>query len=209
MAALSTLAIAGLTATAVGAGYSAYSQNQAGKAAEALNNYNAGVTQQAANYNADLLLQTSEYNAALAEMEASQGVAEGLGQAAAVRASGRRILASQRAKVAASGVAVGTGSPLAVEVAQAGNLELRALEVERQTGNAAARLRHEADQERSQGKASAAYERWYGGQRSALDIMEGASARRAGRNNAFATLLQGAGSAATGYANIKGYKGVS
>lgn len=197
--ATTTLIIAGLAATAVGTGVSAYSQAQAGKAQQGLSNYNASVTEQAAEYNAAAAEQTAAYNANLARLEAKTASAEGLAAAGIIRGQNRRVQATQRARMAASGVVVGTSSPLAVEVAQAGIMEMRAANAERQAVNRASVLTTQAETEIARGKAAAGYERWAGRSQAEIDRMGGNAARRAGNLNATATLLQGAGRAASGY----------
>lgn len=146
------LLITGLVASLAGTGVSAYSAIQAGKAQQSLNNYNAALSDQSA-------------------MDAAR---DSRIKANAQRAQAEKIKARQRALYAKAGVVSATGTPLLVQVAQAGELEMAALEQE-QAGNAeAARLRSQA----------------------VLDRMSGSAARRAGNLNATATILQGVGSAA-------------
>jgi hypothetical protein len=199
--ATSTLIIGAIVAA--GAGVSAYSANQAGKAQQSLSNYNASITEEAGAYNAAAAEQTAAYNASLSRLEARTAVVEGLAQAGAIRQQNTRIQATQRARMAASGVTVGSGSPLVVEVAQAGYLEMRALEAQRQASNRAGLLEHAATVEEARGKAAAGYEIWQSRSQASLDRMSGSAARSAGRLNATATLLQGAGSAAAVYKGIK------
>lgn len=156
------LLVASLVATAVGTGVSAYAANQAGKAQQSLNNYNAALSDQSA-------------------MDAAR---DSRIKANAQRAQAEKIKARQRALYAKAGVVSATGTPLMVQVAQAGELEMAALEQE-QAGNAeAARLRSQA----------------------VLDRMSGSAARRAGNLNATATILQGIGSAASIGMSYKGAK---
>jgi len=158
--ATTTLLVASLAATAVGAGISAYSSYQAGKAQQSLNNYNAAVNDQAA-------------------LDASRDARI---KANAQRAQAEAIKGRQRALYAKAGVVSATGTPLLVQVAQAGELEMAALEQEQAGNSEAARLRQQA----------------------VLDRMSGKIARKAGGLNATATILQGVGSMAqTGLA----YKG--
>ncbi len=146
-----TLLIAALSATAVGTGVSAYNQYQAGKAQQKLNNYNAALNDQAA-------------------LDAQRDARI---KANAQRAQGERIKSRQRALYAKAGVVGATGTPLLVQVAQAGELEMAALEQEQAGNSEAARLRSQA----------------------VLDRMSGKIARRAGNLGAAATILQGVSSA--------------
>lgn len=217
-AAATGAAVVGTTAAVAGAGYSAYSSHQQGKAQQALSNYNASVTTSAADYNANAILAASElnagrieqdaaYNALLAKQEAGNTVRDGLAQALGVRTQGRALQGTQRARRAASGVVVGTGSSLAVDVAQAGIIEQHALNIERSAQNRANLLEHAglvelvgatdtAAIERWQGRTEATNTRWGGNAQASLDRLQGTAARRAGQRNAAATILQGAGSAA-------------
>ena len=161
--ATSTLLIAALATTAVGTGISAYSSYQAGKANQALNNYNAAVNDQAA----------------------ADAVRDGKILANQQRQKNEAIKARQRTLYAKAGVVTATGSPLLVQVAQAGELELGALETQQQANAQAVRLRQQAQ----------------------LDRMAGKAARTAGNLNAAATVLQGAGSMASMGMNYQLYKG--
>lgn len=149
----STLLVTALAATAVGTGVSAYSQYQAGKSQQALNNYNAKLNEQAA-------------------LDASRDARI---KANAQRAQAEAIKGRQRALYAKAGVVSATGTPLLVQVAQAGELEMAALEQEQAGNSEAARLRSQA----------------------VLDRMSGKIARRSGNLGAAATILQGVGSAAS------------
>lgn len=161
--ATSTLLIASLVATTVGTGVVAYNQYQQGKAARALGNYNAQVSEQAA-------------------LDAAR---DGRAAANAQRAKNEAIKARQRALFAKAGVNLSSGSPLMLQVAQAGELELAALETEQQAESNAAKLRTQA----------------------VLDRMGANSAYRAGLIGASGTILQGVGTA-TNTALIGRYKGV-
>lgn len=136
-----------------GAGYAAYNSYQQGKATQSLNNYNAAVSDSAA--------KTAE--------------SEARAKANAQRAQAQRIKARQRALYARAGVNVNTGTPLVVQTAQAGELEMSALEIQQQGNVEAARQRNQA----------------------VLDRMAGKSAYKAGATNAGATILQGISSAAS------------
>jgi hypothetical protein len=221
MAALSSLLVAGLAASAVGAGVSAYGQYQAGKSQQALNNYNASLTEQTAGFNADRILENAELNsalalkvgeanAAIAENNAKTAIADSIAAAHGMRYTNKAMLGANRARVGASGVVVGTGSPLLAEVANAGRLEMRALEAERLGAIRAANLNHAAALERwesgesskeelRRGKIEADMTRYGARQQATLDRMAGKSAARAGRFGAASTILQGAGNAAMGY----------
>lgn len=158
-----TLLIASILTTAVGTGVAAYGQYQTGKATQALNNYNAQVNEQAA-------LDAQNQGRVLANEQ---------------RRKNQSIQARQRALYAKAGVVSATGSPLLVQVQQAGELELGALEVEQQANTQAARLRQEA----------------------VLDRMSGKIARRSGNIGATASILQGASSIANTGVNYAMYRG--
>lgn len=216
----------GLILMAASAAYSAYSSNKAGKSAGAIGDYNAAVTLGAANANADSILQTSElnagvleqtaaYNAGLTKMEGRATVTESLAQALGLREQGRQLQGTQRARRAASGVVVGTGSSLVVDVAQAGILEKRALDAERLGMNRGNLLEHQALVEMLRGKDAAAIERWKGKsesdltrwegqQQAALDRMGASAARSAGKRQAVGTILSTAGSVYAGYSALGG-----
>lgn len=142
------------------AGYSAYTQYQGGKAAQRLNEYNA---------------KQEEINAAAATRDA--GVS-----ANAERVRNRQVMGKIRTAYGASGVAGDTGSPLLTQLNAAANLEMGALETERQGGITASRHLQQAE----------------------LDRMAGKTARYTGGLNATATILQGVSNAAGSYANYKG-----
>lgn len=163
MAAVSSLILASTALAAVGAGVSAYGSIQQGKAQKAINDQNAAVNDQAA-------LDRARDGRILANSQ---------------RDKNRSIQAKMRALYAKGGVSTSVGSPLVVQVQQAGELELGALEAE-QTANAqASQLRQQA----------------------VLDRMAGKAARRAGNFNAAGTILSGAGAAVKGFADYKAYKG--
>lgn len=159
-----TLLITAIAATVIGTGISAYSSYQAGKAQQSLNNYNAAVNDQAA-------LDAARDGKILANQQ---------------RQKNEAIKARQRALYAKAGVVTATGSPLMVQVAQAGELEMGALESEQQANVKAAQLRQQAQ----------------------LDRMAGKIARTSGTLNAAATVLQGAGQAANTGMNYQLYRGV-
>lgn len=216
--------ITAVTLTAIGTGISAYSSVQAGKASQALNNYNASVTQQGANYNADLtlatadanaarVLQTADFNASVDSANATQALRDSNADAGLIRFNNRRVLASDRARIAASGVVGSSGSPLIAEVSQAGTLELRASQAEHAGQRRAQALMQEglagqwqASEQAKVMKWQALNEanmtRWSGQSQATLDTMQGSAAARAGYLNAASTLLNGAGKAASGYGGI-------
>jgi hypothetical protein len=168
--ATSTLLIASLAATAVGTGISAYSQYQAGKAQQKLNEYNA---------------QMSDYNAKVQEQAALDRSRDARIAANAQRAQSLKLMARQRALWAKAGVVGSSGTPLLVQAEQAAQLEMGALETER-TGNIeAGRMRQQAVLDRMQATSSR---------------MAGKYARSAANLNAAGTILQGAGSVAGGAA---------
>ena len=157
-----TALVIALAATAIGTGVSAYSQYQAGKAQQALNNRNAEISDQAA--------LDAERDSRFAANEQ--------------RKKGEALKARQRALYAKAGVVAATGSPLLVQVEQAGELELTALDIERGGSITAAQQRNQA----------------------VLDRMAGRSARTTANLNTAGTILQGIGSSAGTYANYRSVK---
>lgn len=151
-------AITSLVITLAAGGYSAYTSYQNGKSQQALNNYNAMLEEQ---------------NAATQARDAAI-------QANQTRRQNQRVLASQRAAMAANGVVGDTGSPLLEQANQAGYLEMGALEVERQGNIASAQSRQQA----------------------VLDRARGSLAARAGEMEAVGTVL------ATGSKATSQYKGI-
>lgn len=207
-----------------GTGVKAYSEVQAGKASQAISNYNADVTQQAADYNADLttataaanaakIQQAADYNATLAGQNAGVALKDSAIMANLQRVNNQRLMGSQRARIAASGVVGDTGSPLLVQAAQAGFLEMRALETERQGALMATNIANQSSMDswkageeisltKWQAAEQAKMERWSGQSQATLDRMQGSAARRAGNLNAFGTILSGAGKAVGSYYGI-------
>lgn len=101
----------------------------------------------------------------------------------AEREQNQKILAQQEAQFAAAGVVTNSGSPLVVETKQAALLERKALNT---------------DYEGAIAYRTGEGQTWN-------DEAGAAAAKSAGDLNATATLLQGAGSAASGYGKAKGY----
>lgn len=130
--ATSTALIAGMALTAVGTGVSVYSQYQAGKANQRLNNLNAQMSQQAA-----------------ADRERDGRILANI-----QRAQNQRLLAKNRALRAKAGVINGTGTPLLVEAQQAMQLEMGAIDVERTSSLEAGKYRQDAVLSRMAGKAA-------------------------------------------------------
>lgn len=153
--ATSTALLIAAGATLVGGGVAAYSSYQSGQATKRLMNYNAE----------------------LANQDAMVRERDGRILANAQRLQNQRLLARQRALYAKGGVDM-TGTPLLVQAEQAGQLEMAALEVERQGSIEAGRFRQQA----------------------VLDRMQGKAAARAGSLNAVGTILQGSGQAFGYYA---------
>lgn len=162
--ATSTALLIAAGASVVGAGVSAYSAAQQGKAQQSLNNYNAAVNDQAA-------LDAQRDSRIKANVQ---------------RAQAQAIKARQRALYAKAGVVSATGTPLLVQVEQAGELEMAALEEETAGNTQAARLRTQA----------------------VLDRMAGKAARTGGNLSAAATILQGTAQAAGYGAQYAKYKGI-
>lgn len=203
--------ITAVALSAVGTGISAWSAVDAGKAAQGLGNYNAATGQQAADYNADLgittadanasrILAAADFNATVDAQNAHTARRDSLADAGNVRFNNRRVMASQRAKMAAGGVVGDAGSPLMVQTAQAGLLEMRAMEAELSGQRRATQFEQagatelwqageQAKVTRWQAGEEAKMTRWAGGRQAALDVMQGASAKRAGYLNATASLV--------------------
>lgn len=137
------------------AGYSAYAQNQAGKQQQKL-----------ANRNADNL-----------DAAATDAVARGEEDALSIRTRGRGIRGAQRAKLAGSGVDVGSGT--AVDLQN---------ETTAMTQQDEAKIRKNAFREAWGIRTQASYGR-----------EAGSYARQAGTNNAIGTVLGGGGEAYRGY----------
>lgn len=245
---LETLALVAIGASAAGAGVSAYSQYQAGKAQQGLSNYNAAVTQQAADYNADVITKTADYNAELTtstadanaarigktadynarvnELNAHTQLIDAATLANIQRLNTAHLLATQRARYGSSGVVGGTGSPLMVEVAQAGYAEMAALQTEHAGISRSQALMQEGGLTRWQGESDAAtlkaqalndsnamrwqainqanQTRFAGGNQATLDVMGGNAARTAGGLGATGTILQGAGRGVSQYYGFGG-----
>lgn len=145
--------------TAIGATVAAVGTVQNGKAQQAL-----------ANYNADQEKINAEAASRDANIRANQ-----------IRARNKQIEAKQRAAFGASGVAIETGSPLITEMETHANLEMAALNAEREGGIEASKLLQQGE----------------------LDKIEGANARRGSLYAAGGTLLTGYGSAAGSYGRSK------
>lgn len=127
-----TLMYIAIGASVAGAGVSAYSSYQSGKANQRIN----------------------EYNARVAEQAALDKERDGKIIANATRANNERIQSRQRALFAKSGVVGGTGSPLMVMAEQAAQLEMGALDAERTASNESSSLRTQAVLDRMAGKAA-------------------------------------------------------
>lgn len=121
-----------VVSTVAAAGYSAYAQNQAGKAQQRMANYNA----------------------ALAEQEASTRERDSRIQANAQRVQNERLLARQRALYAKAGVSMSTGTPLMVQADQAAELERGAVDIERTGSVEAGRFRQQAALDRMSGRVA-------------------------------------------------------
>lgn len=184
MAALSTLAIASLAATAVGTGVSIYGQAQQAKTAKAVGNYNAALADQ----NAQQTAEASEYNAKLLEVDAVQAELDGRENVRRIRQENKRYASTQRARFAASGVTE-EGSPLEAMAETAKLLEMDALEVNRKAQIEATRLRAGARETRRTGLFQAGQYRAQGG----FDRAYGSAQASAARIGMATTLLAGAG----------------
>ena len=175
MAALTTLAIASLAASAVGTGVAIYGQQQAAKTAASVGDYNAKISKMTGDYNAAVSEQnakqvadTSEYNAQVLESQALQTEMDARENIRRKRIENARYASTQRARFAASGVTE-EGSPLEAMAETAALLEMDAQEVNRQAQINASRIRAGAAEERRQGlfqagqyKQQAGFDRFYG-----------------------------------------------
>lgn len=209
MAALTTLAIASLAASAVGTGVSMYGQRQAAKTAASVGDYNAKISQMTGDYNAAVSEQnakqvadTSEYNAKVLEAQALQGEMDSRENIRRKRLENARYQSTQRSRFAASGV-TDEGSPLIVMAETAALLEMDAQEVNRQAQINAARIRAGAAEERRQGdfqagqyRQQAGFDRFYGAAGAAKSVREGQAQSSAYKIGSIGTLLSGAGNIA-------------
>lgn len=157
---MSGFAIGAAVVAVIGASISAYSAYEQGQSQKALARYNAA--------------QQDAQNQALLQQSAAKSLAE--------REQNQKILASQEAAYAASGVVTNSGSPLTVETKQAAYLERKALNTDYE-GALANR---------------------YGQSQTRTDDFEATAASKAGTLNASATLLSGAGNAASSYYSMGG-----
>jgi hypothetical protein len=95
-------------------------------------NRNADATTAVAKANADATRAVAAYNARVAGSEAQQVALDTAANVRAMRKDARTFLSRQRSAFAGSGVRVDTGSPLAVQIATAGQLALQRAETYRQ-----------------------------------------------------------------------------
>lgn len=144
-----------------GASYSAYSSYEQGQSQAALARYNAA--------------QQQAQNQALLQQNAAKSLAE--------REQNQKLLATQEAAYAASGVVTNSGSPLTVETKQAAYLERKALNTDYE-----GTLKYR-----------------YGQSQVTNDEFEATAATKAGSLNATSTLLSGAGNAASDYYRMGGF----
>lgn len=209
MAALTTLAIASLAASAVGTGVAIYGQQQAAKTAASVGDYNAKISKMTGDYNAAVSEQnakqvadTSEYNAQVLESQALQTEMDARENIRRKRIENARYASTQRARFAASGVTE-EGSPLEAMAETAALLEMDAQEVNRQAQINASRIRAGAAEERRQGlfqagqyKQQAGFDRFYGEAGAAKSVREGQAQASAYKIGSYSTLLSGVGNMA-------------
>lgn len=197
MAALTTLAVASLAASAVGTGVAMYGQAQAAKTAKKVGAYNASVAEQnagIADQNARQIAETSEYNAKVLEVQAIQTELDGRENVRRKREENKRYASTQRARFAAAGV-TDEGSPLEAMAETAALLEMDAQEVNRQAQIRQAQLRSGAIEERRQGLFQADQARQQGSQyrtQAGFERMYGSAQASAARIGMGTTLLAGA-----------------
>lgn len=151
-----------------------------------------GATVAGAGYSAYSSYEAGKNSAAIARYNAQQQQAQNQFQlqasaakSLAERDENAKVLASQQAAFAAGGVVVNEGSPLTVRAKQAALLERRALNTDYEGAMAYRTGQNQVFQDQSEAK----------------------SAEYAGKSNAFATLLAGAGNAAVTYAKFGKSKG--
>lgn len=129
MAAFSALAIGGLALSAIGTGLSIYGQYQQGQAAAS----------------------AAEANAKMAEQQAANLDLENRENIRRQRVENQRLLSRQRAGFAASGVQIGTGTPLEVQADTAAILELDILDQNRASQIQQSNLFYQASADRASG----------------------------------------------------------
>lgn len=156
-----TISLIAMAVAGVGTGVSAYGQYQQGKSQEKLANYNAQVQ----------------------EANAANKARDGRAMANAQRRKNEQLKARQRTLSAKSGV-TGAGSPLAVAAQQAGEMEMQALDIERNAANAALADRQQATLDRAGGKAAKRGALWAAG----------------------GTILSGVGSSVSSFSSMKQLK---
>lgn len=158
-----TLLLASLATTAIGTGISFYGQQEAAKSQQRVADYNYEIARQNAQIQSNAAKTQAQWNEASlnAQLQAQQNNATALeAQARAKEAEGRevanrereknaRILATQRAKYAKSGV-TSAGSPLLVEAESAALLELGVQDVLVESNNEAKNFQYQADLSRWQ-----------------------------------------------------------
>jgi hypothetical protein len=148
MASAAALGIGALAMSAAGTGMSVFGQLQQGKSDKRVAEFNA---------------RQQEAEAANVELESRESTRRG-------RRENERILGSQKAAAAKSGVVISTGSPLAAMAENAALLEMDVLDEKRAATMRANQLRTGAQ----------------------LSIMKGKESKKASKIAAFSTLLSGA-----------------
>lgn len=129
----------------------------------------------------DIAKKVGEYNSRVDESDALQLSINAQENIRRMREEGRKFVGSQRAKYAASGVVVDTGSPLEVMAETEGVLRMQQLEEQRAADAKAANLRRQAQMSR----------------------LYGEEALRASQIQSTATLLGGAANAASMYYGMR------
>ena len=163
MAAMTALIVSSLAVSAIGTGMAVGAARRGGKAAQA-----------AANAEAEMM----DYNASVAEISARQAVEQGEVEANRYREQIEGVVGSQRVGYAGQGVDVSSGSALAVQADTMAAAEMDALQIKSNAARAAWGYKVEA----YDNKKRAMYARH-----------EGVQLAAAGRAQANAQLIQGAG----------------
>jgi len=168
-----------------GVGFAANASLRAGKAAQEAGDFNAAATINEADYNA----RVATYNAKVAELQAQDAIARGQIAESTARASTASKVGAIRADYGAQGVNVDVGSPAEVVRSVASGGALDAMTVRLNAAREAWGFSVQAASERSQSEAIR--------QKGSVDAWnaktQGNVARSAGRNQAAATILGGAG----------------
>lgn len=126
--------------------------------------YNANRTLQITDYNARTIEMAAEYNAMLSENKALLADMTGRETISRMRKEGGKLMATQTARFAKSGVVMDTGTPLEVMADTAGMIELNVLDRKRQAEAEAQTFRTEGAVQRWMAYKEAEATRYFGKQ---------------------------------------------